>query len=195
MVDRFWHHMECKICSITAILVLPHFVCPKCCSKHQQDWASLFNPNYKPISAIYLSQLLFTQINCHTFFNLQMWLLLSDLRSWGTSMGAAWRHSSSSNNMRARAACPPCPNISPPPMGGLSPHPSWLVRWFSWPLHQGPVCTHTETDGYGQDSGVDRTLYLQYKLFVFVDVYSVYTGTTVCVDSGLHSQLSPCVAP
>lgn len=43
--------MECKLCSIIAILVLPHFVCPKSCS----CLTPITNPSQPFISANFLS--------------------------------------------------------------------------------------------------------------------------------------------
>lgn len=89
--------------------------------------------------------------------------LLSDLRSWGTSMGAASCHSRSSDDMRVRATCPPCPNISPLPIGRSQSSPL-LIGWMTLlTAAAGPVSLGTETGGWDEDSKAEHTIYDQCK--------------------------------
>lgn len=112
--------------------------------------------------------------------------LLRDLRSCGTSMGAAWCHSVRTNDMRARTPWPPCPNISPPPIG--RPRPS--------PLPTGEMVLLAAEDLRVRRQMVRMTaVEPQHEPSTCADVHFTQPSMKACVDRGPHSQLRPRTAP
>lgn len=118
-------------------------------------------------------------LNCEKW----IWWLLSDLRSCGTSMAAASCNSNSTNDMRARAGWPPCPNISSPLIGRPLPSPLLIGKMVLLKAEDLRIQIQRQMVRM-------KIVDLQYKPPVCVDVYSTHPGLKVCATVAyIHSWI------